>query len=86
VFEESQIQAEIKSFHFFPLHRRSGLCHPEAVKTRTRDQLQFRNEKAVRFVRDVLGDPDTAQEIAEESLEDYTFAGRALPHYSTECV
>ena len=37
----------------------------------TREQLQARKEKAVRFVRDVLGDPDRADEIADESLEDY---------------
>jgi hypothetical protein len=41
------------------------------VKTLTRDQLQSRKEKAVRFVRDVLGDLDKAEEIAEENLEDY---------------
>jgi hypothetical protein len=34
-------------------------------------KLQPRKERAVRFVRDVLGDPDWAEEIAEESLEDY---------------
>ena len=43
-------------------------------KTITRDQLQSRKEKAVRFVRDVLGDPDRAEEIADEDLEHY--AGR----------
>jgi hypothetical protein len=37
----------------------------------TRDQLQTRKDKAVRFTRNVLDDPDRAQEIAEESLEDY---------------
>jgi hypothetical protein len=37
----------------------------------TREQLQSRKERAVRFVRDVLGDPERAEEIAEESLEDY---------------
>ena len=37
----------------------------------TRDQLQARKEKAVRFTRDVLGDPDRAEEIEGESLEDY---------------
>ncbi len=42
-----------------------------AVKSLTRDQLQNRKEKAVRFVRDVLGDADRAEEIADESLEDY---------------
>jgi len=37
----------------------------------TREQLQGRKEKAVRFVAGVLGDPDRAAEIEEESLEDY---------------
>jgi hypothetical protein len=41
------------------------------MKYLTRDQLQSRKEQAVRFVRDVLGDPDRADEIADESLEDY---------------
>lgn len=42
-----------------------------AVKSLTRDQLQSRKEKAVQFVQNVLGDPDRADEIADESLEDY---------------
>jgi hypothetical protein len=37
----------------------------------TRDQLESRKDKAVRFTRDVLGDADRAEEIEEESLEDY---------------
>jgi hypothetical protein len=37
----------------------------------TRDQLQARKDKAVRFTRDVLGDSDRAEEIEEESLESY---------------
>jgi hypothetical protein len=37
----------------------------------TRDQLQARKNKAVCFTRDVLGDPARAEEIEEESLEDY---------------
>jgi hypothetical protein len=41
------------------------------VKSLTRAQLQSRKEKAVRFTRDVLDDPDRANEIADESLEDY---------------
>jgi hypothetical protein len=40
-------------------------------KSLTRDQLQARKDKAVRFVRDVLHDPDRAEEIADESLESY---------------
>ena len=41
------------------------------MKQLTRDQLQSRKDKAVHFVRDVLADPDRAEEIADESLEDY---------------
>jgi hypothetical protein len=41
------------------------------MKSLTREQLQSRKEKAIRFTRDVLGDPDRADEIADESLEDY---------------
>jgi acyl carrier protein phosphodiesterase len=37
----------------------------------TRDQVESRKEKAVRFVRDVLDDPDRADEIESEPLEDY---------------
>lgn len=37
----------------------------------TRDQLTSRKDKAVRFVRDVLDDPDRAEEIEDESLDDY---------------
>lgn len=41
------------------------------MKTLTRQQLEGRKAQAVRFVRDVLGDPDRADEIEDESLEDY---------------
>ena len=37
------------------------------MKALTRDQVQSRKEKAVRFTRDVLDDPDRADEIADES-------------------
>ena len=40
-------------------------------KTLTREQLTGRKEKAVRFTNDVLGDPERAAEIADESLDDY---------------
>jgi hypothetical protein len=40
-------------------------------KALTREQLQARKEQAVRFTSDVLEDPDRAEEIADESLEDY---------------
>lgn len=40
----------------------------------TRAQLEARKAKAVRFTRDVIGDPGRAAEIQAESLEDY--AGR----------
>ena len=41
------------------------------MKTLTRKQLESRKEKAERFVRDVLGDPERADEIVDESLESY---------------
>jgi hypothetical protein len=41
------------------------------VKSLSREQLQSRKEKAVRFTRGVLGDVDRASEIEEEGLEDY---------------
>ena len=40
----------------------------------TYDQVQAKKEKAERFVRDVIGDDDRADEIADETVEDY--AGR----------
>ena len=40
-------------------------------KSLTREQLQGRKDKAVRFVRDVIGDSERAGEIQSESLEDY---------------
>jgi acyl carrier protein phosphodiesterase len=41
------------------------------VKKLTRDQVASRKDKAVRFVRDVLDDPERADEIESESLDDY---------------
>jgi hypothetical protein len=41
------------------------------VKALTRAQLESRQDKAVRFTRDVLDDPDRADEIADEDLEEY---------------
>lgn len=37
----------------------------------TRDQVKARKEKAIRFVGDVLDDSDRADEIEDESIEDY---------------
>jgi vacuolar-type H+-ATPase subunit I/STV1 len=41
------------------------------VKTLSHKQLEARKAQAVRFVRDVLGDDDKADDIEDESLEDY---------------
>ena len=41
------------------------------MKSLTREQLQSRKDKAVRFVRDVLDDPERADQIEDEDLEDY---------------
>lgn len=40
-------------------------------KVLTREQVESRKEKAERFTRDVLGDSERADEIANEDLEDY---------------
>ena len=56
----------------FRLSPLSALVYPEDVpKALTRDRLEARKEKAVRFVRDVLDDPDRADEIEDESVDDY---------------
>lgn len=41
------------------------------MKLKTLDQVESMKAKAVRFVRDVLGDEDRAEEIEDESPEDY---------------
>jgi len=41
------------------------------VKQLTREQVAGRKEKAERFVRNVLGDDERADEIADEDVEDY---------------
>ena len=41
------------------------------MKTLTRKQLTARKAQAVRFVRDVLDDDDKADDIEDETLEDY---------------
>ena len=41
------------------------------VKQLTREQIEARKAKAVRFVRDVLDDPGRADEIEDEAVEDY---------------
>ena len=41
------------------------------MKTLTRKQVEARKAQAVRFVRDVLDDNDKADDIEDESLEDY---------------
>ncbi len=40
-------------------------------KLLTREQVEGRKAKAVRFVRDVLGDPERADEIEAEDLQHY---------------
>jgi len=41
------------------------------MKSLSRKQLEKRKAQAVRFTRDIVGDPDRAREIEDESLEDY---------------
>lgn len=49
------------------------------MKALTREQLQSRKDKAVRFVRDVLDDPERASEIEDEDLESYADRHRIQP-------
>jgi len=39
-------------------------------KTRTLDQVKVTQDKAVRFLHDVVGDPDKAEECADMSPEE----------------
>jgi hypothetical protein len=41
------------------------------MKTKTLKQVETAKERAERFTRDVIGDDDRADEIADESLEEY---------------
>lgn len=41
------------------------------MKRLSRDQIRGRQEQAVRFTETVLGDPERAQEIRDESIEEY---------------
>jgi predicted RNase H-like nuclease (RuvC/YqgF family) len=41
------------------------------VKRLTREQVEGRKEKAARFTEVVLGDSDRADDIRDESIEDY---------------
>jgi hypothetical protein len=43
----------------------------------TSDQLEFRKEKAVRFTRDVLNDPERTEEIADENLKTTPRGGKS---------
>jgi len=41
------------------------------MKKLTREQIRGRKEKAARFTETVVGDPERAQEIRDESIESY---------------
>ena len=41
-------------------------------------QVEARKEKAVRFLRDVVGDDDRADEVEDESVEDYATRKRLV--------
>ncbi len=56
------------SFRAWCICRRLALV---ARKTKTIDQIRAMQDKAVRFLRDVVGDPDKAEEFEAMSLEEY---------------
>jgi hypothetical protein len=49
----------------------SNLDKEEQMKALTREQLESRKAKAVRLLRDIKEDDDRADEIEDESVEDY---------------
>ena len=55
----------------FQLSPLPGQPHSGAVKQLTYDQVAGRKDKAARFVRNVLGDSDRADEIEDEDVDDY---------------
>ncbi|HXX99406.1 MAG TPA: hypothetical protein VEI54_00705 [Candidatus Limnocylindrales bacterium] len=46
-------------------------CNPRKKKTWTYEQAESRRDKAERFTRDVLDDPDRADEIADMTPQEY---------------
>jgi hypothetical protein len=54
------------------------------MKQLTRAQVASRKAQAVRFTHDVLGDPERADEIEAESLEDYAERRRVTLFNSSE--
>lgn len=58
----------------FRLSRKPSLPQTGRVKRLSREQVEGRKEKAARFTETVLGDSERAQDIRDESVEDY--AGR----------
>jgi hypothetical protein len=52
----------------------------------TYDQVEARKEKAVRFLRDVVGDDDRADEVEDESVEDYADRKGLVIKNTATCV
>ncbi len=65
-----EIVGDISEYGLFRLYCPNRQAQSAAVKTLTRKQLESLKEKAARFVRDVLGDPGRADEIAETMPKD----------------
>ncbi|HTQ59985.1 MAG TPA: hypothetical protein VMI32_07175 [Candidatus Solibacter sp.] len=60
IFASFVLSAQLKAVYHRPVSR-----------ALTRRQLESRKERAARFVRDILGDPERADEIDEENADDY---------------
>ena len=52
----------------------------------TYDQVEARKEEAVRFLRDVVGDDDRADEVEDESVEDYADRKGLVIKNTATCV
>ena len=55
----------------FRLDRKRSLPENETVKQLSRQQVQARKQKAAEFTETVVGDPERADEIRDESVEHY---------------
>ena len=68
-FENAPVNrcAEFPAFKTFPVHA----TVTSVAKQFTADQVQAKKDKAVQFLRDVVGDDDRADEFEDMSLDEY---------------
>lgn len=68
--EYAQLAEGVEEIVTAPVDLNGAAANPKA-KSKTREQLERLQDKAVRFLRDVVGDDDKADEIEGLSVEEY---------------